>query len=86
VIPNQAFYLRDAADPTLQELKIMALHLRHGNMDVLGFRIGNLAYLTDTNFIPPETLEKMKDLEVLILDCLRPQPHSTHFTLTESLD
>ncbi len=83
--PKEPFTLRNAADPRLHNFEIIPLPLRHGNMDCLGFRIGKMAYLTDTNFIPDATLEKMKNLDVLILDCLRPQPHSTHFTLEESL-
>jgi phosphoribosyl 1,2-cyclic phosphate phosphodiesterase len=55
-------------------------------MPVLGFRIGNLAYCTDTNFIPETTIDKMQGLEILILDALRYEPHSTHFNLNKAIE
>lgn len=65
---------------------IVPLRLEHGpRFKVLGFRIGNIAYCTDTNAIPPESRDKLRGLDVLILDCLRREPHTTHFGLTESL-
>ena len=51
-------------------------------MPVLGFRFGNVAYCTDVNAIPPESMELLEGLDVLILDCLRREPHATHFGLT----
>lgn len=60
--------------------------LKHGpRFEVLGFRIGNVAYCTDTNRIPPESMEKLQGLDVLILDALRPEPHATHFSLDEAV-
>ena len=47
--------------------------------------IGDVAYCTDTNFIPEETFERLAGLDILVLDCLRPTRHSTHFSLEESL-
>ena len=65
---------------------VVPVRLEHGpNFKVLGFRFGNVAYCTDTNFIPPESMEKLQGLDVLILDCLRREPHTTHFGLEESL-
>ena len=52
---------------------------------MLGFRFGTLAYCTDTNHIPEETWPLLEGLDVLVLDCLRPAPHPTHFSLQESL-
>jgi phosphoribosyl 1,2-cyclic phosphate phosphodiesterase len=61
------------------------LRLRHGPWDVLGFRIGNVAYCTDTNGIPDETWPLLAGLDTLVLDCLRPQRHATHFSLDEAV-
>lgn len=60
--------------------KVLTLLAKHGSRDVLGFRIGDFAYLTDCSGIPEETREHLKDLKVLILDGLRNRPHRTHFT------
>lgn len=65
---------------------VVPLRLEHGpNCQVLGFRFGNIAYCTDTNAIPEPSLAKLGDLDVLILDCLRRERHSTHFSLEEAL-
>ncbi len=66
--------------------QVVPVRLAHGSYcQVLGFRFGNVAYCTDTNAIPTESMEKLRDLDVLILDCLRREPHATHFSLDESL-
>ena len=66
--------------------RVIPLRLKHGpRFDVLGFRFGNMAYCTDTNAIPPETLALMENLDVLVLDALRPRPHVTHFSLEEAV-
>jgi phosphoribosyl 1,2-cyclic phosphate phosphodiesterase len=66
--------------------QIIPVRLRHGQrFDVLGFRIGNVAYCTDTNAIPPEGMEQLRDLDVLVLDALRPRGHATHFSLEQAI-
>lgn len=57
----------------------------HGNLDVLGYRIGNLAYITDCNEIPESSWKMLKGLEVLVLGVLRYRPHPTHFNLEQGL-
>ena len=66
--------------------KIIPIRLRHGHFDVLGFRVGNVAYCTDTNEIPQESWPLLADLDVLILDSLRRRPHVTHFSLQEAIE
>jgi phosphoribosyl 1,2-cyclic phosphate phosphodiesterase len=66
--------------------EVIPLRLSHGpHCQVLGFRFGNVAYCTDTNAIPAESMDKLRGLDVLILDCLRREPHSTHFSMAEAL-
>jgi phosphoribosyl 1,2-cyclic phosphate phosphodiesterase len=68
------------------ETEVTPIRLQHGpRFEVLGFRIGNVAYCTDTNQIPPESWPLLEGLEVLILDALRPRPHATHFSLEEAV-
>ncbi len=63
-------------------LKVLPLRLKHGpRFDVLGFRIGNFAYCTDVNEVPPETIDALKGVETLVLGALRYRPHPTHFHL-----
>ena len=56
------------------------------SLPVLGYRIGGFAYLTDTNKIPGESWDLLSDLELLVLDALRPRPHATHFSLDEAVE
>ncbi len=57
----------------------------HGDLPILGFRFGQVAYITDFSSIPETTLPLLEDLDVLILDALRPKPHPTHSTVENSL-
>ncbi len=67
--------------------KIQPIRLQHGpHFQVLGFRFGNVAYCTDTNFIPDESWQYLEGLDVLILDGLRYKPHPTHYCVDEALE
>jgi phosphoribosyl 1,2-cyclic phosphate phosphodiesterase len=66
---------------------VTPIRLKHGpRFDVLGFRFGNVAYCTDVNSISSESMERLRGLDVLILDALRPQGHATHFGLDEAIE
>lgn len=65
--------------------QIIPIELNHGSMIVYGYRIGQLAYLTDHNRIPESSMEKLKGLDVLFLDALRYKPHPTHSSVSQSL-
>jgi len=65
---------------------IVPLRLHHGPyFDVLGFRINDVAYCTDAKEIPPETMERLQGLDVLIIDGLREKPHPTHLSVGEAV-
>jgi phosphoribosyl 1,2-cyclic phosphate phosphodiesterase len=66
--------------------QITPLPVLHGPEPILGYRIGNFAFITDVTVIPEETLALMRGLDVLALDCLRRKPHSTHLALPQSID
>jgi phosphoribosyl 1,2-cyclic phosphate phosphodiesterase len=57
----------------------------HREMPVLGFRIGDLSYITDANYISEEEKEKVKGSKILILNALRKQDHPTHFNLDQAI-
>lgn len=60
--------------------------LLHGEMQVTGFRFGNVAYLTDMNHIPDSSLPLLENLDVAVLDALRHTPHPSHSTLPQSIE
>lgn len=59
--------------------------LQHGTTEVSGFRFGSAAYLTDMKSIPESSLPLLENLDVMILDGLRPQAHPSHANLEEAL-
>jgi phosphoribosyl 1,2-cyclic phosphate phosphodiesterase len=64
---------------------IIPLSIEHGNDLVFGYRIGDLAYLTDCNRIPVATIAALAGIETLVIDALRFSPHATHFTIPEAI-
>jgi phosphoribosyl 1,2-cyclic phosphate phosphodiesterase len=85
--PQLEFKSIGLAPVELLGARIEPLRLKHGpRFDVLGFRIGNVAYCTDTNGIPPESTARLEGLDVLIIDALRMRPHITHFSLDEAIE
>lgn len=67
------------------DIEIVPIPMKHGEMRVNGYRMGNFAYCTDTNYISEESLSLLEGLEILILDALRYEKHPTHFTIDEAL-
>jgi phosphoribosyl 1,2-cyclic phosphate phosphodiesterase len=59
--------------------------VHHGNIDALGFRIGNTAYSPDLNGIPDASLPHLENLDLWIVDALKRTPHPSHFSLPETL-
>jgi phosphoribosyl 1,2-cyclic phosphate phosphodiesterase len=70
---------------SLGRQEVVPVPIRHGPWDILGFRFGRFAYLTDCNGIPASSLALLRDLDVVVLDALRIRPHPTHFTLDEAV-
>lgn len=66
-------------------IEVIPIPVRHGYSDILGYRIGNMAYLTDVSNIPEASLVLLDGLDYLMLDCLRHQPHYTHINVEQSM-
>ncbi|MFM9988045.1 MBL fold metallo-hydrolase [Flavobacterium sp.] len=66
--------------------KIIPINAMHGDLQVFGYRFDNFAYLTDVKTIETAQLNKLKNLEVLVINALREEHHNTHFNLQEALD
>ena len=78
VEPNAPFCIGDG-------LEITPLEVIHGKLPVIAYRFNNFAYATDLKIIPPASMDTLRDLDVLVLDCVRIRPHSTHLCLEEAL-
>jgi phosphoribosyl 1,2-cyclic phosphate phosphodiesterase len=70
---------------SVKEIQIIPIRLMHGNLPILGYRIGNFAYLTDLKTIPEEEYAKLQGLDVLIINALREKPHISHESLRDAL-
>ncbi|KNA03935.1 hypothetical protein SOVF_204450, partial [Spinacia oleracea] len=93
IIPGAAvselqFHIIDEEPFTLHDLKITPLPVWHGQgYRSLGFRFGNICYISDVSDIPDETYPLLKDCDLLIMDALKPERSTpTHFGLPRALD
>jgi len=68
------------------DIELMPIPVMHGDMPVLGFRIGNFAYVTDANYIPSSSKGLLKNLDVLVLNALRLTEHHSHYSLEQALE
>ena len=68
-----------------EDLTVTPLEVIHGKLPVIAYRFNNFAYATDLKSIPKESMDGLRELDVLVLDCVRIKPHSTHLGLEEAL-
>ena len=66
--------------------QVIPIPYLHGPTEVLGYRIGNIAYCPDCNAIPAESLRLLEGLQILVLDALRRRTHPTHFNLEQAIE
>jgi phosphoribosyl 1,2-cyclic phosphate phosphodiesterase len=59
--------------------------VRHGEMEVFGYRVGDFAVVTDVNVIPEESFARLAGVRTLVLSALRYRPHPTHFSFAEAI-
>lgn len=65
---------------------VTPLPVMHARLPIVGFKIGNLAYITDCSEMPDETVEKIAGIDTLVINALRLKPHMSHMNLQEALD
>lgn len=79
-------YIEAFKEFNVEGIKVLPFELLHGDLPVLGFKIGNLAYATDCNCVPPASRELLRGIDYLIIDGLRFEPHPTHFTIPQAIE
>lgn len=84
-IPRLTLNLVDVEPFSVNGVTITPLPVMHLKLPVLGFRFGDFSYITDANYIPDETIEKLQGTETLVLNALQIQPHVSHFNLAEAI-
>ena len=70
----------------VKNVNVLPINVMHNRVQVFGFRIQEFAYITDAKTIEDEEAEKLKGVDVLVLNALRKEPHHSHFNLSEALD
>jgi phosphoribosyl 1,2-cyclic phosphate phosphodiesterase len=85
LIPHIIFTEVDDQPFTVGNNRIQPVPLRHGNIRATGYRIGDFAYLTDTNQVPATSKVLLQGLEVMVVDTFRWEPHPTHMSVPEVL-
>ena len=67
-------------------LAALPISLTHGNINALGFRVGNIAYTPDVSNLPEAAIAALQGLDLWIVDALKRTPHPSHFCLPQTLD
>lgn len=70
---------------TINKLEVEPINVMHGKLQVFGYRFANFAYLTDVKTISEAEKAKLNNLDVLVVNALREEPHYSHFNLQEAL-
>ena len=84
--PQVSINIFDHREFELSNKKIKPVEVMHGKLKIYGFRIDNMAYITDAKTVAIEEKNKLRDLDVLIVNALRLETHATHFNLDEALE
>lgn len=71
--------------PPVKVVPIQGWHHKNKDMSVLGYRFGNIAYITDFNFVEDCEYEKLQGLDYITVNCVKRGPHYSHFSLDEAL-
>ena len=85
-VPEIKFHLLDHSPFYIDDILITPIPVLHHKLEVLGFRIGNFAYITDANLIPASSMKLLVGVEYLVINALRKEKHLSHFTLSEALE
>lgn len=67
-------------------VEVLPVRVSHYILDMLGFRIGGLGYVTDAKSLPDQTIESLRGVDTLVINALRHKPHMSHLTLPQALE
>ncbi len=71
---------------SIKGLSIVPIRVFHYRLPVFGFRVGDFAYITDANYIPEDSKEKLMGVKYMVINALRKEHHISHFSLQEAID
>ena len=70
----------------IMDIPVTPVEILHGSLSILGYRIADVAYITDCSEVPPESLRLLEGIRLLIIGALREKPHPTHFTISQAIE
>lgn len=73
-------------DGSTASITVTPIRVYHYRLPILGFRIGNMAYITDGSSIPATEFAKLQGVELFIINTVRKEKHISHFSLPEALE
>jgi phosphoribosyl 1,2-cyclic phosphate phosphodiesterase len=85
-IPQLDLVELNGEDFIIDGIPVITLPVQHMKLSVLGFRFQGFSYITDANFIPESTFEKLSGTKILVLNALQKENHVSHFNLKEAID
>lgn len=85
-VPKMRLITMDDYPFNIADIKIIPVRAFHFRLPVYGFRMGDMAYITDANYIPEESKEKIVGVKYLVVNALRKESHISHFSLREVVD
>jgi len=85
-IPQMHLHLIENKPFTIGDLEVLPIRGYHHKLPVFGFHFGKIAYVTDINRLEDAEMEKLRGLEVLVLNALRKEDHISHYSLHQALD
>lgn len=82
---GEAHPIRDGDVVEVGDARVEAIAVPHGRMRVLAFRVGALGFVTDAKSVPPEAIERLRGVRVLVLNALFKRQHPTHLSIGEAI-
>jgi phosphoribosyl 1,2-cyclic phosphate phosphodiesterase len=84
--PQVSINIFDNQEFELSLKKVQPIEVMHGRLRIFGFKFDKMAYITDAKTVSIQEKEKLKNLDILIVNALRMEAHATHFNLDEALE
>ena len=85
-VPRIHLHEINEAEFFIDDIKVIPIRIMHAKLPILGFRVGQLAYLTDMKTISEQSIEKLQGLDVLVMNALRINSHISHLSLNEAIE
>ncbi len=85
-VPQIIMHIVENHEFSINKLTLLPVRVVHYNLPIFGYRVGEMAYITDASYISPEEKKKLTGLKYLVVNALRKQEHPTHFNLAQALE